>query len=187
MQTIYNWQYVHCLDLWCRVLREASSDSCLHPLIYPLVHTILGVVQLQPTARYFPVRLHLIRRLLHLGSSTMTFIPVQPYLLEVKGHPMEYFVLVVKCAMFSQVMEKCGSIEPRHKITGKPPNLQVMIKASKGDLQSQAYHVSETKVNWCTVLDIVWLSLFRTLCLTRLLSFCCCFCPLMSTALHFQS
>jgi len=56
-KTVYNWQYVHSLDFWSRVLamhcdglKEAQQgkESPLRPLIYPLVQVTLGAV------RYFP-------------------------------------------------------------------------------------------------------------------------------------
>lgn len=81
-QTVYNWQYVHCLDLWTRVLGEVHHDA-LRPLVYPLVQTTLGALQLQPTARYYPLRLHCVETLLNLIASTGTYIPLPPYLLEV--------------------------------------------------------------------------------------------------------
>ena len=55
-QTVYNWQFVHSLRVWARVLgtycrrsRPAGppdSTSPLMPLVYPLIQIILG------TARY---------------------------------------------------------------------------------------------------------------------------------------
>ena len=56
-KTIYNWQYVHSLDFWSRVLsmhcdglREAQEgkESPLRPLIYPLVQVTLGAIRYPP-------------------------------------------------------------------------------------------------------------------------------------------
>ena len=54
-RAVYNWQYVHCVDFWGRVLGGASSldaqrenagvESPLKPLIYPLTQIALGVVR----------------------------------------------------------------------------------------------------------------------------------------------
>ncbi|KAF2627542.1 ribosome assembly protein-like protein Noc2 [Macroventuria anomochaeta] len=91
-KTVYNWQYVHSLDFWSRViaahcesLREAESGkpSPLRPLIYPVVQVTLGAMRLIPTAQYFPLRFQLIRSLLRISSATSTYIPLAPALVEV--------------------------------------------------------------------------------------------------------
>jgi nucleolar complex protein 2 len=91
-KTVYNWQYVHSLDFWSRVvsahcesLREAESGkpSPLRPLIYPIVQVTIGAMRLIPTAQYFPLRFQLVRSLLRISSSTSTYIPLAPVLIEV--------------------------------------------------------------------------------------------------------
>ncbi len=91
-KTVYNWQYVHSLDFWSRViaancesLREAESGkpSPLRPLIYPVVQVTLGALRLIPTAQYFPLRFQLIRSLLRISSATSTYIPLAAALMEV--------------------------------------------------------------------------------------------------------
>ena len=91
-KTVYNWQYVHSLDFWSRVLcahcdslTEATSgrSSPLRPLIYPVVQITLGAMRLIPTSQYFPLRFHLTRSLLRLSRATGTYIPLAPALLEV--------------------------------------------------------------------------------------------------------
>jgi nucleolar complex protein 2 len=47
---VYNWQYVHCVDFWSRVLARACGDTRegegdLKPLIYPLVQVSLGALR----------------------------------------------------------------------------------------------------------------------------------------------
>ena len=97
-KTIYNWQYVHSLDFWSRVLSTHCSpasntilknpqDSPLHPLIYPLVQITLGALRLIPTSTYFPLRFHLIRSLLRISRTTNTYIPLAPAFLEVLTSP----------------------------------------------------------------------------------------------------
>jgi nucleolar complex protein 2 len=91
-KTVYNWQYVHSLDFWSRVvsmhcesLREAESGkpSPLRPLIYPVVQVTLGAMRLIPTAQYFPLRFQLVRSLLRIAQATATYIPLAPALVEV--------------------------------------------------------------------------------------------------------
>ncbi|KAI9885344.1 MAG: hypothetical protein M1823_002853 [Watsoniomyces obsoletus] len=96
-KSVYNWQFIHSLDFWSRVLSMSCStstsnstktkESPLTPLIYPVVQITLGTTRLIPTAQYFPLRFQLIRSLLRLGSSTGTYIPLAPLLLEVLSSP----------------------------------------------------------------------------------------------------
>lgn len=84
-KTVYNWQYVHSLDFWSRVLAAHCTEptSPLRPLIYPLVQVTLGALRLIPTATYFPLRFQLIRSLLRISMSTGTYIPLAAPLYEV--------------------------------------------------------------------------------------------------------
>ncbi|KAF7730563.1 Nucleolar Complex 2 protein [Apophysomyces ossiformis] len=88
-KTVYNWQYIHCVDFWANVLathcqhRENGDESPLKPLIYPLVQVALGAIRLIPTGQYFPLRFHIIRCLISLNQSTEVYIPLAPYIIEV--------------------------------------------------------------------------------------------------------
>jgi nucleolar complex protein 2 len=91
-KSIYNWQFVHSLDFWSRVLAthcaslleaQTGKPSHLRPLIYPVVQITLGVMRLIPTSTYFPLRFHLIRSLLRISHATGTYIPLASVLLEV--------------------------------------------------------------------------------------------------------
>ena len=91
-KTIYNWQFVHSLDFWSRVLSthcnslveaQNGKESQLRPLIYPVVQITLGVMRLIPTSIYFPLRFQLMRSLLRISNATGIYIPLASVLLEV--------------------------------------------------------------------------------------------------------
>ncbi|KAJ9646467.1 Nucleolar Complex 2 protein [Coniosporium apollinis] len=91
-KNVYNWQYVHSLDFWSRVLSvhcdalkeaERGRESELRPLVYPVTQVTLGAIRLIPTAQYFPLRFLLVRSLLRLSRATGVYIPLAPALLEV--------------------------------------------------------------------------------------------------------
>uniref|UniRef100_A0A6I8RJ18 NOC2-like nucleolar associated transcriptional repressor n=1 Tax=Xenopus tropicalis TaxID=8364 RepID=A0A6I8RJ18_XENTR len=104
-QSVYNWQYIHCLYLWCRVLSTIHPNEILEPLIYPLVQVITGCIRLVPTVRYLPLRFHCIRALTLLSESTSVFIPVLPFSLELKSFLKECKVSNY-CKPMRQLLEK---------------------------------------------------------------------------------
>ncbi|XP_061162490.1 nucleolar complex protein 2 homolog [Saccostrea echinata] len=118
-QAVYNWQFVRCLEFWVRLLSSSHPSEALRPLIYPLTQTVIGTIKLIPTARYYPLRFHLIRALNRLSQATDTFIPVLPLVLE--------------------VLEQTD-FNKRHKtVSLKPFNFACMLKFSKAQLQEKAF------------------------------------------------
>src|SRR5205814_407056 len=127
-KTIYNWQYVHSLDFWSRVLSshcdamveaKAGRPSALRPLIYPVVQVTIGAMRLIPTAQYFPLRFQLIRSLLRISLATGTYIPLASSLLEVLN---------------SAEMRK-----PPKPSTLKPLDFSVCIRVPKAYLRTRIY------------------------------------------------
>jgi len=130
-KTVYNWQYVHALDFWSRVLSthcspasnphlKTASDSPLHPLVYPLVQITTGALRLIPTPAYFPLRFHLTRALLRVSHATTTFIPLAPSLLEVLNSP------------------ECSKPNPKPS-TLTPLDFSVVLRAPKSYLGTRVY------------------------------------------------
>lgn len=120
-KAVYNWQYIHSLDFWSRVLSAhcTTPSSPLHPLIYPLVQVTLGALRLIPTATYFPLRFQLLRSLLRLSTSTNTYVPLAAPLYEVLN---------------SSEMRK-----PPKSSTLKPLEFDTAIRAAKSYLRTRTY------------------------------------------------
>lgn len=146
-KTIYNWQYVHSLDFWSRVLSqhcnalveaEAGKQSALRPLIYPVVQITLGAMRLIPTPQYFPLRFQLARALLRISRATGTYIPLAPALMEV---------------LSSTEMRK-----PPKSSTLRPLDFNTSIRAAKSYLRTRVYQdgVGEQVVELLSEFFVLW-------------------------------
>lgn len=127
-RTVYNWQYVHSLDFWSRVLSahcdklteaQKGQESPLRPLVYPLVQVTLGAMRLIPSSTYFPLRFHLIRALLRISSATGTYIPV--------------------AAALYEVLNSAEMRKPPKGSTLKPLDFAVAFRAPKSYLKTRVY------------------------------------------------
>ncbi|PGH26484.1 hypothetical protein AJ80_01798 [Polytolypa hystricis UAMH7299] len=146
-RTVYNWQYVHSLDFWSRVLSshcdalaeaKEGKQSALRPLIYPVVQITIGAMRLIPTAQYFPLRFQLIRSLLRISLSTGTYIPLASALIEV---------------LTSTEMKKT----PKSS-TLKPLDFSTSIRAPKSYLRTRVYQdgVGEEVAELLSEFFILW-------------------------------
>uniref|UniRef100_A0A6B2KZ78 Nucleolar complex protein 2 homolog n=1 Tax=Arcella intermedia TaxID=1963864 RepID=A0A6B2KZ78_9EUKA len=95
----YNWQFLHSIKVWVKLLCTYPNEEDLWLLAYPLIQVIHGFISLIPTARYYPLRFHGVRMLNELVMARSrsranvdlkvqgTFINSVPYLLEVLTFP----------------------------------------------------------------------------------------------------
>jgi nucleolar complex protein 2 len=67
---VYNWQYINCLRVWAKALalHGSTPDAPLYPLVYPLIQVCLGVLDLLPASRYFPLKFIVSRIVNQVGN-----------------------------------------------------------------------------------------------------------------------
>ncbi|KAI0214999.1 Nucleolar complex-like protein 2 [Lamellibrachia satsuma] len=118
-QTVYNWQYMHSLHLWVRMLSQLHPNPTLEPLIYPLTQVIIGAIKLISSARYYPLRFHCIKALNILSRATNTFVPVLPFLTE--------------------VFEVTDFNKKHKKMSLKPISFACILKLSKPQLEEKGF------------------------------------------------
>jgi nucleolar complex protein 2 len=146
-KTVYNWQFVHSLDFWSRVLSthcnslleaQNGKPSQLRPLIYPVVQITLGVMRLIPTSTYFPLRFQLMRSLLRLSQATETYIPLSAALLE--------------------VLNAAEMKKPAKAATLKPLDFAANIRAPASYLKTKVYQdgVGEQVVELLAEFFVLW-------------------------------
>ena len=56
VQSVYNWQFVYSVHLWCQLLQDSHPSEALEPLIYPLIQLINGAIKLVYSSAFFPLR-----------------------------------------------------------------------------------------------------------------------------------
>jgi nucleolar complex protein 2 len=118
---VYNWKYINCLRVFSLLLAAHGSKpgSYLYPLIYPFVQVCLGVIDLLPSARYFPLRLTCAKFLVDLSEKSGTYIPLSPYLIHVL---------------------QAAELQKRPKKTSaKMPPVQYLLKVSKPVIGTKDY------------------------------------------------
>ena len=117
---VYNWQFIHCVEFWCKVLSTEGTDNTnLHQLIFPLVQVTLGAISLNPIVKFYPLRFRCIRALNKLSIQTDTYIPLSNFILETLD--------------YTRSITKQGPMPP------KPPNFHFNLKISKQYLKSKFF------------------------------------------------
>jgi len=116
-QSVYNWQYISALQLWSQVVCDIEGDV-MKPLVYPVVQLNIGVIELIPAARYYPLRFHCIESLNYLSRKADVYIPTAAF--------------VLQALESKEFLRKPISSE-------KPPDFAGVIKLSKSQLRSKAF------------------------------------------------
>ncbi|XP_023232043.1 nucleolar complex protein 2 homolog [Centruroides sculpturatus] len=133
IQTIYNWQYIHCLLFWMRLLSTLNQSDPLKSLIYPLVQTTIGTINLIPTPKYIPLRFHLVKGLMLLSKDTDTFIPVLPFIYETLN---------------------IVNFKKKHtSLSMKPMEFDCALKLSKSQLQENGFKDKVVELVYDTMLE----------------------------------
>ena len=70
IHSVTNWQFINCLRLWTYMVTQPSLQEAFKPLVYPLIQVIDSTINLIPTARYYPLRLHCIDLFIQIASAT---------------------------------------------------------------------------------------------------------------------
>ncbi|KAI7880107.1 Noc2-domain-containing protein [Lichtheimia hyalospora FSU 10163] len=144
-QSVYNWQFVHCIDFWSNVLAAncADSNSPLYPLVYPLTQVALGAIQLVPTAQYFPARFHIIRSMITLARSTKVYIPLAPYLMQLLES--RELTVLAKPSTLKPLMWDVHLRAPKQYLHGRVYQdgiIEQLCECISEYYKSYAYHIS---------------------------------------------
>jgi len=120
---VYSWKYVHMIGIWCHVLSTPilSQNTTLRSLVYPLVMISQGTIDLVSAARYYPLRFHIVRKLISLASTTNFYIPLDYFIL----HPL------LSNEFKKKQLTATGTL--------KRLNFDIMLKLSESQLKSKAY------------------------------------------------
>ena len=84
-QAVYNWSYISAIRFFSALLVRFSDNSDLQLLQHPFFQIVLGVINLIPNHRYYPLRFHCIRALNDVAEATGTFVPVVSLILHVRA------------------------------------------------------------------------------------------------------
>jgi len=83
IQAVYNWQFIHSIELWGALLCAAAESELIRPLIYPFVQVTLGTIKLVKGQKFYPLKFHCAKVLTEVSLATGTFIPVLPIYVDI--------------------------------------------------------------------------------------------------------
>jgi len=135
LDTVYNWQFVHCTHLWTQLLCESYPSETLEPLIYPLVQVISGAIRLVYTPKYYPLRFHLCSQLIKISSDTKKFIPILPYYLD--------------------ILNKYNFSKKSSKLSMKPIDFSCCLKVSKSQLTENGFKDATVEQIYCGIFEYI--------------------------------
>jgi len=135
VQSVYNWQFVHSVHLWCQLLQDSHPSDALEPLIYPLIQLINGAIKLVYSSAFFPLRFHLARLLTQLSASTGRYAPVLPYYLD-----------ILRTFDFSKKTKK---------VSMKPMNFSCILRLSKSQMTENVYKDAVVEQVYAGILENV--------------------------------
>ncbi|KNC46400.1 uncharacterized protein AMSG_02854 [Thecamonas trahens ATCC 50062] len=122
LATVYNWQVVHSLRLWAQILAQYKDSDKLEPLRYPVIQILSGIATLAPSARYFPLHLHVMEDLVNLAAATGLVTPAATALLSI---------------LHAESLAKKSAAS-----TTKPIDLTIVVKVTKSYTTSRAFKTS---------------------------------------------
>lgn len=62
-QNVYNWQFINSINAWVKILCQYPQQEQLNHLLHPLIQVIQGTIALQPSNKYYPLRLNCVRKI----------------------------------------------------------------------------------------------------------------------------
>uniref|UniRef100_A0A1I7ZDM0 Tho2 domain-containing protein n=1 Tax=Steinernema glaseri TaxID=37863 RepID=A0A1I7ZDM0_9BILA len=96
VQTVYNWQFIQSLYLWCEVICKASKYHShetdyrsIEELAFPFTQVVTATMRLFPSAKLLPLRLHCVRLFVQLQKYCDIFIPSLQYCAELLDDVLE--------------------------------------------------------------------------------------------------
>ncbi len=122
LQAVYNWQFLHAINLFVQILGDSHPNAVLEPLIYPLVQLMTGTIKLNYSAKHYPLRFHLCKMLIQLSTRVAKFVPILPYYLDILASPG---------------LQGGGKKSGKHSM--KPMDFSCVIKLSKSQLSETAF------------------------------------------------
>eukprot|EP01123_Difflugia_compressa_P006033 TRINITY_DN18173_c0_g1_i1.p1 TRINITY_DN18173_c0_g1~~TRINITY_DN18173_c0_g1_i1.p1 ORF type:complete len:464 (+),score=61.28 TRINITY_DN18173_c0_g1_i1:49-1392(+) len=141
-ENIYNWQTIHSIHLWVKVLcAHPNQDDLWLPLAHPLFQILHGLITLVPTSSYYPIRCHCVRM---MNQMVIVRNSVKPLFLNPTFYLME---MLNYCVVLQQKKFKSWK--------GEQLNFQYILKVGDRYMATKAFMdsiVDEIHINLLTYL-----------------------------------